>query len=209
VWRLHTMHRPSPKIDRSRSIARVVSLEGNRSRRVRATRSEYGVWWEEVEPGLKANAFVQIVEGRPVLRNSEKAARNAQSATPMTLRSSAPRSDDSRAQRGADAEALAARFLIERKLRIIDRNYRCRGGEIDLIAEDGSTLVFVEVRLRRDDRFGGAAASVTRRKQQRVILAARHYLGSRSARACRFDVIALDGLDPQSLQWIRDAFSAD
>ena len=70
--------------------------------------------------------------------------------------------------RGAAAEALAAEFLQARGLTIVARNYRCRGGEIDLIASDGETLIFVEVRLRSDAAFGGAAESITTAKKKRL-----------------------------------------
>lgn len=113
---------------------------------------------------------------------------------------------------GAAAEALAARHLERHGLTIIARNVRCRGGEVDLIADDGRSLVFVEVRLRKNGRFGGAAASITASKQRRVILAAQHWLagdGRRHAnRACRFDAILLDGLDAARIDWIRGAFDA-
>lgn len=113
---------------------------------------------------------------------------------------------------GAAAEALAARHLEQHGLTIIARNVRCRGGEVDLIADDGRSLVFVEVRLRKNGRFGGAAASITASKQQRVILAAQHWLagdGRRHAnRACRFDAVLLDGLDAARIEWIRGAFDA-
>jgi putative endonuclease len=111
-------------------------------------------------------------------------------------------------KRGDAAEALAARFLQARGLRIIERNYRCRGGEIDLIAADGSTLVFVEVRLRSDAAFGGAAASITPAKRRRLAFAARHYLGKLGREpVCRFDAILLDRLDPERVEWLRDAIS--
>ena len=79
--------------------------------------------------------------------------------------------------RGAAAEALAAEYLSARGLAIVARNYRCRGGEIDLIARDGDTLVFVEVRLRSSTAFGGAAAGITAAKRRRIALAARHLPG--------------------------------
>lgn len=107
---------------------------------------------------------------------------------------------------GGAAEEIAARHLARHGLVILDRNYRCRGGEIDLVARDGETLVFVEVRLRRSQRFGGAGASVDARKQARVLVAARHYLAGRGERPCRCDVVALDALDPARIEWIRDAF---
>jgi putative endonuclease len=107
---------------------------------------------------------------------------------------------------GGDAEERAARFLTSRGLRIVERNYRTRMGEIDLIAQDGATLVFVEVRLRSSARFGGALGSIDARKRARIIAAARHYL-MRLGRepACRFDVVTLEGALPA---WLRGAFDA-
>jgi putative endonuclease len=111
-----------------------------------------------------------------------------------------------KADDGAAAERVAEAFLLARGLRVIERNYRCRGGEIDLIAADGAALVFVEVRLRRSGGFGGAAASVTRAKQGRILRAARHYLAGRPEVPCRFDAVLLDRLAPEGVEWIRDAF---
>lgn len=108
--------------------------------------------------------------------------------------------------RGNRAEALAADYLQVRGLRLIVRNYSCRLGEIDLILADGPVLVFAEVRLRRSADYGGAAASVTAAKRQRILRAARHYLSGRPERPCRFDVILLDALDPDRIEWIKDAF---
>jgi putative endonuclease len=110
-------------------------------------------------------------------------------------------------QRAGDAaEDLAARFLEARGLAIVDRNWRCRAGEIDLVARDGATLVFVEVRLRTSAAFGGAAASVDAHKQRRILQAARLYLAGRADTPCRCDVVVLDRLDPARIEWIRDAF---
>src|SRR5512140_2966210 len=81
-----------------------------------------------------------------------------------------------RAADGAQAEALAAKFLAQRGVVIVERNWRRRCGEVDLIARDGDILVFVEVRLRRHGEFGGAAASITAAKQSRLIKAAGLYL---------------------------------
>ncbi len=108
---------------------------------------------------------------------------------------------------GQRAEALAARFLERHGLAVLERNVRCRGGELDLVCRDGATLVFVEVRLRRNAAYGGAGASITARKQQRVVLAARHYLAAHrdDERACRFDCVLLDGA---TISWLRDAFAA-
>lgn len=109
---------------------------------------------------------------------------------------------------GAAAEELAARHLLAHGLRILERNFRVRGGEIDLIAQDGKSLVFVEVRLRSRADFGGAAASITVHKQQRIILAARHYLRTHGEQACRFDCVLLDALDAKTVEWLKGAFSA-
>jgi putative endonuclease len=108
--------------------------------------------------------------------------------------------------RGAEAEATAAAFLTARGLRVIERNYRCRLGEIDLVARDGDTIVFVEVRQRATNAFGGAAASITTRKRTRLLRAARHYLaGLRATPSCRFDAVLIEG-DPPRIDWLRNAF---
>ena len=107
---------------------------------------------------------------------------------------------------GARAEDLCAALLRRAGLRILVRNWRCRHGEIDLIAQEGGTLVFAEVRMRRSSAFGGAAESVTAAKRQRLIAAARLYLAGRREVACRFDVLLLDGTDGARIEWLRDAF---
>jgi putative endonuclease len=109
---------------------------------------------------------------------------------------------------GGAAEDLAARYLEAQGLAIVDRNWRCRAGEIDLVAREGATLVFVEVRLRTSTAFGGAAASVDGHKQRRILQAARLYLAGRADTPCRCDVVVLDRLDPARVEWIRDAFQA-
>ncbi|MGP1680581.1 MAG: YraN family protein [Burkholderiales bacterium] len=107
---------------------------------------------------------------------------------------------------GRLAEALAADYLRVRGLRLIERNYGCRLGEIDLILTDGPVLVFVEVRLRSNPGYGGAAASITAAKRQRILRAARHYLSGKPERPCRFDVVLLDALAANRIEWIKDAF---
>lgn len=108
---------------------------------------------------------------------------------------------------GHQAELLAACYLQEQGLKLLERNYRCRQGEIDLILQDGKTLVFAEVRLRTNPRFGGAAESITATKQARIIRAAQHYLSSVTPQPpCRFDVVLLEKLDNNAPQWIRNAF---
>jgi putative endonuclease len=112
---------------------------------------------------------------------------------------------------GRQAEALAAQYLVRRGFKVLAQNFRCRGGEIDLVCHDGKALVFVEVRLRRNASYGGAGASITSSKQARIILAARHYLSAHAASECdcRFDCMLLDGLEEKRIEWVRDAFSAD
>ena len=117
----------------------------------------------------------------------------------------------SKRKRGESSEALAATWLQNQGLSLLTRNYHCRHGEIDLIMQTADTLVFVEVRYRRNANFGGAAASVTSRKQQRLIAAARHYLASepgRASQACRFDVLAMepDQTGAVRYEWITNAF---
>jgi putative endonuclease len=114
-----------------------------------------------------------------------------------------------RAVAGAAAETLAAEFLARRGLAIVERNWRRRCGEIDLVARDGDTLVFVEVRLRRHGSFGGAAASITAAKRARLASAANLYLaGLRHTPPCRFDAVLLDALDPARIDWLRDIAGA-
>lgn len=110
---------------------------------------------------------------------------------------------------GDRAESLAIAHLEGAGLRVLERNYRVRGGEIDCIALENETLVFVEVRYRKSPRFGGAAASIDHRKQQRIIHAAQIYLmkNARQAnRPCRFDCVLLDALGANAPEWIKDAF---
>jgi putative endonuclease len=115
---------------------------------------------------------------------------------------------------GRRAEAEAVAHLESRGLELLERNFRCRGGEIDLVMLDGQTLVLVEVRSRGSAAFGGAAASVDGRKQRRLILAARRLLLVRPAYralSARFDVVAFDATAaapaaPPRIDWIRDAF---
>jgi len=110
---------------------------------------------------------------------------------------------------GAQAEQLAVQYLQQQGLRLVVQNYRGRFGEIDLIMQDGTTLVFIEVRLRRNAGFGGAAASIDARKQQRIISTAQQYLaGLARIPACRFDVVLLDDAEGRNMQWLKNAFDA-
>ena len=116
------------------------------------------------------------------------------------------KANDTTTARGREAENRAAAYLERCGARVVERNFRVRGGEIDLICREGKTLVFVEVRQRSRGDFGGAAASITVNKQRRIVLAAQHYLAGKPACDCRFDCILIDG---DQLEWLRDAFSAD
>ena len=112
---------------------------------------------------------------------------------------------------GQRAENIAADFLRDQGLEILERNYLRRVGELDIVARDRDVLVIAEVRTRRTDRYGGAAASVDPRKQQRLIRATHQLLQQRrdlSHLAVRFDVVAMSGLGGLSprIDWIRHAF---
>jgi putative endonuclease len=105
---------------------------------------------------------------------------------------------------GAQAEDRALRFLLEQGLKLEQRNYTCRLGEIDLILLEGKTVVFVEVRMRSSRSFGGAAESITARKRGRLIAAARHYLSHQLITpACRFDAVLIE--HDGAPEWIKDA----
>jgi putative endonuclease len=115
--------------------------------------------------------------------------------------------------RGDEGETLALAHLVRQGMTLVRRNYRvargprARGGEVDLILrERDGTLVFVEVRVRQDAGFGGAAGSVTPAKQRRIVLAAQHFLlAYASPPRCRFDVVAIEGT---RLEWLKAAFDA-
>ncbi|MDO9151594.1 MAG: YraN family protein [Methylotenera sp.] len=107
---------------------------------------------------------------------------------------------------GQAAEKIAATFLQKSGLRLLEKNYRCVHGEIDLIMRDGKTLVFVEVRLRSNSKFGGAGMSITPSKQQKLTRTAELYLQTNGDSACRFDAILMHALDITAVEWIRDAF---
>ena len=109
---------------------------------------------------------------------------------------------------GAEAETLAARYLEARGLKLVERNWRSRFGELDLVLRDGDTIVMVEVRMRRSRAFGGAAASIDARKRSRLLAAAREYLARGPDRPCRFDVVLItSGTGKPEIEWIRDAIS--
>jgi len=103
---------------------------------------------------------------------------------------------------GASAEAAATRLLLERGYRIVERNFRCKAGELDLVAKDGSVLVFVEVRSRADADHGHAAEMVDAHKQRQVARVAEHYLAIREPEydEVRFDVVAITGGEAELIQ---------
>lgn len=109
---------------------------------------------------------------------------------------------NARAAIGSDGERAAAEFLEARGYRILERNYRTKLGEIDLVAEERGALVFIEVKVRRNDRFGGPAAAITSAKQARIARLAQQYVVSRrlGGRPCRFDVVLIRGDDPRTRQ---------
>jgi putative endonuclease len=117
----------------------------------------------------------------------------------------------SKQRTGSAAENLAAEFLRTKGLEILERNYLRRLGELDIVARDKDVLVIAEVRCRASNRFGGAAASVDFRKQQRLIRAASQLLQRRPELArmrARFDVICVSDIGSRNpnIQWIRQAF---
>lgn len=111
---------------------------------------------------------------------------------------------------GAHFEQLALEHLERAGLKLVERNFRTRFGELDLILRDGPTLVFAEVRYRRDPRFGGSAASVGAAKRTKLTRAAQGFLQAHprlAALPCRFDVVAFDGdADAPACDWQRAAF---
>lgn len=111
---------------------------------------------------------------------------------------------------GERAEALAAAHLARQGLAIVERNFRTRFGEIDIIAREGNVLVFVEVRLRGTAAYGGAIESITARKRARLVAAANGYLARLGREPpCRFDAIVMRSLDPDTIEWRRDVVGVD
>ena len=111
---------------------------------------------------------------------------------------------------GADAEDQALRHLRQQGLKPVARNWRSRGGELDLVMRDGDTLVIAEVRQRSSAAFGGALASVDARKRGRIIQTTQLFLAEHPQFAdapVRFDVLALDGSG--RIDWLKAAFDGD
>jgi putative endonuclease len=104
---------------------------------------------------------------------------------------------------GQSGEDDALAYLQQQGLKLVERHFLCKGGEIDLVMQDKDTLVFVEVRKRAASNYGGAAASITPAKQRRLITAAQQYLQRyKMPPACRFDIIAIDGSE---IAWLKNA----
>jgi putative endonuclease len=121
-----------------------------------------------------------------------------------------PRPDPSSGDAGRRAEALAAEHLIAHGLTIVDRNFRTRFGEIDLIARDGTTLVFVEVRMRSSAAYGGGIESISSAKRARLIAAANGYLATLARDPpCRFDAVVMQRLTADSVEWRRSVLEMD
>ncbi len=110
--------------------------------------------------------------------------------------------------RGYREEQVACAYLEQQGLRLVGSNVRNRFGELDLIMQEGNCLVFVEVRFRSREEWGGALASVTPKKQRRLVRAAQHHLQRQPwPGPCRIDVVALD--PNGTVDWIRNAIEAD
>ncbi len=113
-------------------------------------------------------------------------------------------------QTGQLAEAEACEYLQQQGLHLLERNYHCRHGELDLIMTDGKSTVFIEVRYRSNTDFGSGAETVNRRKQQKLIATASYYLQNNRQLAqqpARFDVISMtQATNRFSIDWIQDAF---
>lgn len=112
---------------------------------------------------------------------------------------------------GHEAESFAAHYLASRGARLIDRNFRCRLGEIDIIADDGRCLAFVEVRYRGPGSYANAGATIDERKQLRLVRTAAMYIARHAQcdqRTMRFDVVTIDESPDgrRRINWIKDAF---
>ena len=115
---------------------------------------------------------------------------------------------------GDEYEARAERWLRDQGMKLLARNFRGKTGEIDIVAQDAGYLVFLEVRARSNRHYASAAASVDRRKQQRILRTAQLFLQCHPTLArmpCRFDVIAFEprqSATNSDIRWIRSAFTA-
>ncbi|MDH5516675.1 MAG: YraN family protein [Gammaproteobacteria bacterium] len=113
-----------------------------------------------------------------------------------------------KSQQGKLAENIACELLESHQLKLLQKNYHCRYGEIDLVMQDEETLVFVEVRFRKSAQFGGAVESIDQKKQNKIRTTAQHYLQKHNSKHnARFDVITLSSLeDKNKINWIKYAF---
>lgn len=115
-------------------------------------------------------------------------------------------------QKGKSAEDLASRYLGQRGLTLLTRNYRSRRGEIDLIMQDGDVIVFVEVRSRKNSRAMNVIESINSEKCTRIIQTSQQYLQNRKQPdecTCRFDIVLITGqADATQIEWIKNAFEA-
>lgn len=113
---------------------------------------------------------------------------------------------------GTQVEDLAVAYLQNHNIMILQRNFSCKLGEIDIIAQQNDCIIFVEVRYRKYDAFGSAAESVTHSKQQKIIRTAEFYLQNNAWATklnCRFDVITISNvIESTQIEWIKDAFNA-
>ena len=114
---------------------------------------------------------------------------------------------------GNRGEELAVQFLKRKGIKIIERSYRVKAGEIDVIAKDRQTYCFIEVKSRSTDKFGTALEAVDSKKKKRMTRAALWYLQSRrlTESPCRFDVVAIqqDGAEKPKIEWVQNAFEME
>jgi len=113
--------------------------------------------------------------------------------------------------KGKASEGFAQQYLTQQGLLFIDKNFHCRKGEIDLIMKDGDTLVFIEVKYRKNNNFGGAISAVSQSKQQKIKHCVAFFLHKANLNEyntpCRFDVIALEGdINQPQVTWLKNAF---
>jgi putative endonuclease len=115
-------------------------------------------------------------------------------------------------QSGKEAEDIAAEYLSKRTLKLISRNFHCRFGEIDLIALDKETLVFIEVRYRKNEHYLATIETIDKHKCKKIVITSEYYLNKHKkyqSHFCRYDVIAITGaLDEPVIEWIKNAFQA-
>ena len=107
--------------------------------------------------------------------------------------------------RGEKSEQQACHYLLAQGLQLIEKNFQCKQGELDLIMRDDKTIVIVEVRYRQSNKYGGALESITKKKQSRIIASTEYYLLKNKINSpIRFDVVAMSG--DRDINWIKNAF---